>query len=213
MKALHRAALEYFRENLSIYMLVSAFFLTGILTGAFLVKLIEEGQFIELNATVSYFMERLSGETSGILAPAPLLKISLQKNIRFLLITWLLGLLSLGFPFTLFYLVFKGLALGFTVGFLVSRSSLKGVVFCLAAFLPHNFLFIPAYLAAAAMSTTFSILKLKNRLGRKKLDLSHFFLQYCFFMLLVLILVVMGGLVEAYITPVFMRLAHSLLQL
>lgn len=209
MKAFHRAILEYLRENVGIYMLVSTFFLTGVFCGALLIRFMEESQLMELNTTVTHFMDSLHGETN-ILNPTPLLKMSLQKNGRFILIVWLLGLLRLGFLLTLLYLLLKGLALGFTVGFLVDRSALKGVVFCLAAVLPHNFLLIPAYLSASAISTSFSILKYKNHLAWKKQSSSYLFLQYSFFMFLIFISMIVGVLVEAYITPVFIKLASSL---
>jgi stage II sporulation protein M len=210
VKAFSKAILEYFKENLGIYILVSIFFLLGISSGAFLIKCMQESRLIELNKTVSHFMTGLNNAGSNLLEPVPLLKISLQKNGRFLFIVWLLGFLRLGFLPALFYLVMKGLALGFTVGFLVKRSALKGVVFSLAAVLPHNFLLIPAYLIATAVSSTYSLLKFKNRFVGRKQDSNHFFLQYSFFMSIIFIVMLMGVLVEAYITPVFIKLVSPL---
>lgn len=208
---LRRNFLVYIRENLGIYTLVTSFFCVGIVAGAFLLRFSSEEQLAGLNTALSYFFEGLKDETFGSLQPAELLNTSYRRNILYLLIVWLLGLAWFGFPLILFYLMFKGFALGFTVAFLVRRAALKGVVFGLAALLPHNFLFVPVYIAATTTATTFSFLKLNDRLTKKKADRSHYYRQYCYFMFIMLILVLAGGLVEAYITPVFMQLAVSVI--
>ncbi|MGI6309047.1 MAG: stage II sporulation protein M [Dethiobacteria bacterium] len=208
---LRRALLAYIRENLGIYTLVASFFLAGIIAGALLLRFLGEGQLVELNTTITYFLKGLKSETFVPLQPAELLRTSYRKNVLFLLVIWLLGLAWFGFPLILFSLTFKGFALGFTVAFLVRLVALKGVIFCLAALLPHNLLLVPAYIAAVTTATTFSLLKLNDRLAKKRTDRSHYYRQYCYFMFLILIIVLAGGLVEAYITPVFMQLTVSII--
>jgi stage II sporulation protein M len=210
-KQLRRAFLEYIRENMGIYTIVTIFFLAGIISGSVLLRFLAEKQLAELNTAVSYFMEGLKSDTHNILQPLELLKASLQKNILFFFIVWALGFLSIGFPLILIVLALKGFALGFTVAFIVYRSSLKGLIFCLAAVLPHNLLLVPAYIVAAATALTLSLLKFKDRLGKKRTDRSNYYREYCYFMLLIFIFILMGGLVEAYITPVFMRLVINII--
>ncbi|RJX23648.1 MAG: stage II sporulation protein M [Dethiobacter sp.] len=210
-KPMRRAFLEYLRENLGIYTVVIIFFGAGIISGSVLLRFLKESQLAELNTAVSYFMEGLKNESYNMLQPLDLLKVSLQKNILFHFMLWALGFLWIGFPFILVVLALKGFALGFTVAFIVYRSALKGLIFCLAAVLPHNLLLLPAYLVAAATALTLSLLKLKERLGKKRTDRNHYYRGYCYLMLLLLVIILMGGLVEAYITPVFMRLVISII--
>ena len=210
-KQLRRAFWEYVRENLGIYTVVTLFFLAGIILGSVLVRFLAEKQLVELGTTVSYFMESLKNDTYNVLQPLDLLKASLKKNILFHLVVWALGFLWIGFPFVLFILTLKGLALGFTVAFIVYRSSLKGLIFSLAALLPHNFFLVPAYILAAATALTLSVLKFKNRVGKKRSGRNKFHREYCYFMLFVFVLVLIGGLTEAYITPVFIRMAIKLI--
>ncbi|NMB41565.1 MAG: stage II sporulation protein M [Firmicutes bacterium] len=209
-KQLRRAFWEYVKENLGIYTLVVLFFLAGIIMGSVLVRILAESQLIELGTTISYFLESLKNGCSDLLLPGDLFKASFKKNILFHFTVWVLGFLWLGFPFVLFVLILKGIALGFTTAFIVYRSSLKGLVFSLAALLPHNFFLVPAYILASATALTLSILKFKNRLGQRQVNRNKYHREYCYFMLIILILVVLGGLVEAYITPVFMRMAIKL---
>ncbi|MDO9533814.1 MAG: stage II sporulation protein M [Bacillota bacterium] len=211
MKNFKRALLKYIRENLGIYTIVTAFFMAGIIAGSVLLRLMDENELAEMYTAVSYYIDVLKNDSFEVLKPLQLLRVSYQKNIFFLMIIWLLGLLWIGSPFILVVLLLKGFALGFTVGFLVNNFALKGLFFCFAAVLPHNILLIPAYIVAAVTAASFSILKFKDRIAKKHADRNHFFQQYSLMMFLIFLLILAGGLVEAYITPVFMRLMISIL--
>ncbi|MGI5822326.1 MAG: stage II sporulation protein M [Dethiobacteria bacterium] len=208
---LRRALLVYIRENLGIYTVVVSFFLVGIIAGALLLRFLGEGQLTELKSTLAFFFESLKSENLTALHPVELLRASFRKNLLFLLIIWLLGLAWFGFPFTLFFLMCKGFALGFTAAFLVRLVALKGVIFCVAALLPHNLILMPAYIAAVTTATAFSLLKLNDRLLKKQIDRKPYYRQYCYFMFMILLVILAGGLVEAYITPVFMQLSVSII--
>ena len=58
---------------------------------------------------------------------------------------------------------------------------------------------------------TFSIIKIKDRLAKKRMDKSRYFQQYCTMMFALLVLILIGGLIEAYITPVFMELVVNII--
>ncbi len=145
-----------------------------------------------------------------MLASSELLRASFSKNGTIFLLLWELGMFSVGYFLVLPVLFLKGISLGFTVGVLIYRYSIKGVLFCLAALLPHNLFLVPAYILGAAFTFTYSFYLFRNRFTRGKTE--HTFLpQYCLYMSLVILLALMGGLVEAYITPVFMRLVMPII--
>ncbi len=208
-RRLQRDFWEYIRENMGIYTVVTLFFLAGIVAGPIAVRLLTEKQLTDLSNAISYFLEDLKAD--NILTSAELLKTSLQKNILFFCIVWALGFLWIGFPLVLTILALKGFALGFTVAFIVYRSSLKGLLFSLAALLAHNLILVPAYILISAAALTLSLLKFKDRLHKKHIDRSKFYRDYCYFALLIFSFILLGALVEAYITPVFIRLAISVL--
>ncbi len=211
LKRFQRDFLEYIRENLGIYTVVTLFFLAGVIAGPILLGFLQESQVTELGTAMSYFFEDLKNDADTVLRPLELLKTSYQKSILLLLLLWLLGLLWMGFPFILLLLFLKGFATGFTVGFMVRHYSLKGIIFCLAAVLPHNIILVPGYLIAGATAMTFSILKVKGRFAKKHADRRLYFQQYCIMMFAVLVFALFGGLVEAYITPVFMELVINII--
>jgi len=209
LKSVRRALLEYLRENMGIYIFVTSFFLGGIAAGALIVKFLEADYLEKLQTSFFSFLQ--SRQINSQVNPEffQLLEVSYQKNFLFLAIMWFFGLFWPGFPFVLFTLFLKGLSLGFTVGFIVSNFALKGILFSLAALLPHNIVLIPAFLFAATMATSFSYMHFKQRFSPKKTLAGSHLREYCFFILISILFILIGGLVEAYLSPVFIRLVVS----
>ncbi|NLX91033.1 MAG: stage II sporulation protein M [Firmicutes bacterium] len=206
MKSLRRLLLEYFRDHLGIFIFATSFFLAGIVAGALILRFLKIEQLENLQSSFSAFLQSLRlGEN---LESFQLLKASYRKNISFLALTWFLGLFRPGFPLVLFTLLLKGLALGFTVGFTVYNFSLRGLLFSLAALFPHNIILIPAFLFAATTATAYSYMSRKKKFVYKK-TVSNHFSEYCFYMFIVFLFILAGGLFEAYLSPVFMRLVVS----
>lgn len=209
MKSVHRALLEYFRDNMGIYIFVTSFFLAGIAIGALLVRFLEISYLEELHASFVSFLQSSQLYSKENADFVQLLKNSYQKNFLFLTVTLFLGLFWSGFPFVLLVLLLKGLALGFTVGFMVYNFALKGFLFSLAALLPHNIVLIPAFLFAATIATTYSYMRFKYRFSSRKSLPEFHFGEYCLLGLLSFFIIFIGGFVEAYLSPVFIRLVVS----
>lgn len=191
-----------------MFIFVTSFFLTGIVTGALMLRFLKIERLENLQLSFLLFLQSLRlGEN---LEPLQLLKVSYKKNISFLTLTWFLGLFRPGFPLVLFILLLKGLALGFTVGFTVYHFSLKGLLFSLAALFSHNIILIPAFLFTATTAASYSYMIYKQKFVSKK-RLSNHFSEYCCYMFAAVFLILAGGLLEAYLSPIFMRLVVSFL--
>ncbi|MGI6093726.1 MAG: stage II sporulation protein M, partial [Negativicutes bacterium] len=129
------------------------------------------------------------------------------KTIIFM---WLLGFTIVGLPFVLFILFTRGFVIGFTVGFLVNEYIAKGLLFALVSILPHNFFAVPALLATGVSATTFSLMLLKRR-KHSRSNLLYESLGYTAVCLAMLALIIIAGLIEVYVSPVFMKLVAGLL--
>jgi len=209
LQSVQRRLLEYFKNNLGIYVFVTTFFLAGIAAGALIVRFLEVDYLEELQTSFVSFLQSCQLYSRDNTDFYQLLKISYQKNFIFLAITWFLGLFWSGFPFVLLVLLLKGLALGFTVGFLVYNFALRGFFFSLAALLPHNIVLIPAFLFAAAIATTYSYMRFKHRFTSQKKPPESHFLEYSSLLLISFFIILIGGFVEAYLSPVFIQLVVS----
>ena len=97
--------------------------------------------------------------------------------------------------------------MGFSVSFLLTEFGLKGLIFSLLAILPQNIFIIPGLIILAVLSITYSV----NFLKRKK---TYYFkttkiqniLNYSIGVAMISIFFIVGSFVEAYLTPLLMKI-------
>lgn len=142
-----------------MYILITALFTGGVLAGALALRSLGEEQLLQLNRYFGAFIE--SFHDSGMLDHGAVFRQALSLNFRHLLLTWFMGLFLLGFPVIAGLVGLRGFSLGFTVGFLVQRNSLRGALFAAGAVLPHNLLLIPTLIVGSVTAFSFSWLRLR----------------------------------------------------
>ena len=200
----------YFRENPGIFVFMILVTFAGVICGSLLLRFLDEEPITEITKTLNHFFDNLKEYDSDILAAPELFRDSFYKNGAILLLVWVLGLFPAGYLIVLPVLFLKGISLGFTIGVLIHRYSIRGALFCLAAILPHNLFLVPAYIMGSAFAFAYSFYLFQNCFAKGKIK-HTFFTQYCLYMILVMVLATLGALVEAFITPVFMRLVLPVL--
>jgi len=112
----------------------------------------------------------------------------------------------IGVPLTVVVLFVRGFVIGFSVGFLFSEMGAKGVALSFLAILPQNIIAVPVILAVGVSSLAFSVLMVRQRVGRFHVNLAEELLAYTFTCLVLSALLVGASLIEAYVTPVLMGL-------
>jgi len=172
--------------------------------GAFTVKAIEVHQKQDLVAYLKSFFQIFQGDQ---ILGREIFKQSLVNNLQLIFFNWLLGLLILGIPFLFMIIGFKGFVMGFTVGLLIEEFQLQGILVFLLAVLPQNLLIIPCFIFSAALSLGFSFRFIKGKLkgGRNYQYFSHL-LQYSTLHLPVVGIMIAAAIIEAYLSPLFIRL-------
>lgn len=202
LKFLRQSIVEHLRANIVAYFFIILIFIVGIVIGALAVKTLPEDQKIELvNYLKIFFQGLLKGQE---VSDGGTLWAVVCSSLKTIGLMWLLGFTIVGIPFVLFIVFIRGFVIGFTVGFLVNEYVMRGIFFALAAVLPHNFFAIPAVIVTGVTATSFSLLLVRHK-KRKKPGLLYQSLVYsltCFAMLLMMLL---GALIEVYISPVFMK--------
>lgn len=210
LMTLRQNATAYFRANLVLYFFVILLFLIGVIFGALAVKTLGEEQKAELITYLKVFLQGLQrGQDTG-LDTGGLVRQAVFNNMKTIALIWLLGLTVIGVPIILFVVFTRGFVIGFTVGFLVNEYVLRGVVFAVVSVIPHNVLVIPAIIIAAVSGVSFSLIIVRNRLRPHRINLAYEGMAYTSLAVLLLAVVIVGGLVEGYITPVFMKAATAL---
>ncbi|MTI68309.1 MAG: stage II sporulation protein M [Firmicutes bacterium] len=195
---------NHFHKNIFLYFIIVIFLIVGISAGAITTKVLNTSQKKEIINFMDSFFKILNEESinSGIL-----FKHSIINNIKTVGLLWFLGIIIVGIPLVFIVVVLRGFIIGFTVGFLYVELGFKGFLFAILAILPQNLFLIPGIVIISVMSLSFSIRIIKNKFKRSlKFNYLSEIIRFSLSVILLFILMLLGSLVEAYITPVFMKL-------
>jgi stage II sporulation protein M len=198
--------LEHFREQWLAYFIAVTAFVTGSVAGAVAVRAMPPKQQQDL---MGYLDKYIEGILVGNIEPAAWQSVQLA-NLQAVAFLWLSGLVVVGVVGILVVLLLRGFVMGFSVGFLVVELQAKGLLFAAAAILPHNLLAVPSLIVIGALGIAFSLRMAfgqKRRGARERGPVA----QYTISVLPVALLMAAAGLIEAFVTPVFIRAVAALL--
>ena len=197
-------------QNRNSYLMLLMAFVVGVSAGAFTVNGLSSIQKEELTNYFQGFLQLLDIQKVD---SSELLSISLLENLKLVAVLWVLGVSIIGIPFIYLFMSVKGFITGFSSGFIINVIGLKGVLFTLFALLPKEIIAIPCIIALGVNGINFSLKIIKNKdiKHMSKESLKGSFFQYCFVTVFFSCFLFVGVLVEAYITPVFMRMVSTLI--
>lgn len=190
-----------------IFLIVLAVFFSGLLVGSISSSKMDKPKTDELSIYVSEFLQR-AGEIN--FDSKKIAKNAIINNVIIVASIYLLGLTVIGIPMTLAILFVRGFVIGFAVGFLTRDLSIEGIFLSITAILPHNLLYIPAICFGAASSMMFA-LHLSKRNSNRDVRIWPGFLKYTAVMTAVLLITMVAGLVEGYVTPLFTKIAAGII--
>jgi stage II sporulation protein M len=195
---------EHFISNFFIYFLVFASVVLGVIFGTIVMSKLEPSQAHEL---MTYLEDFFKGYDLGSLPSKDVVaKERILGNLKVLGMAWLLGISVIGAPLLIVLLFIRGFIVGFTVGFLIKEFFFKGALMALLSVLPHNLLFLPALCLISVGALSFSTSLLRRRGGRYyRKEFSRGLIGFTLLAVIMLMLGGVAGLIEAYITPVFMK--------
>ncbi|ACB85245.1 stage II sporulation protein M [Natranaerobius thermophilus] len=200
----------YIKYNFILFLIVLLLFLAGTATGVVTVNHIPQEQTSELEAYLDNFYQFVSNQNS--LEYYHVFLSSLSYNMTLLGILWLLGITMVGIPIIMILVFLRGIAFGFTIGFLIEKTSFMGALLALVSILPHNVLFVPCFFIISVAGISFSILLIRNQLGKKSISIIPELINYTLLFVIIGVGFVAGSLIEAYISPTFMRILLQYVQ-
>ncbi|HHW06550.1 MAG TPA: stage II sporulation protein M [Clostridia bacterium] len=206
LKVFRTLWLNHARDNLWFYLLTVFCLVAGIITGTVSVKLLTAEEALELGDYLSSFFMELEGLGWDQLV---VIKQSLYNNLKTMGLIWFLGLTVVGTPMILLLLYFEGFTLGFTAGFLVQSKGLEGILLALTALTPPNIFFLPGLITAGVIGITFSVWLVKGRHEYRRDGILQQFFAYSISIGILCILVVAAAFLEAYCSPLLMKLVIS----
>jgi stage II sporulation protein M len=200
----------YLKANIVAYFFMILIFVIGVVVGALAVKILPDEQKTELINYLHIFFTGLSQGNEDTISSGNMIGMTMFNNAKTVVVMWILGFTIVGIPFVLLILFTRGFIIGFTVGFLVNEYVMKGLLFAFASVLPHNLFAVPAILVLGVSATTFSLM-LVRRKAYGKINIWYEAIRYSMVCMIMLAVMLFAALLEVYISPVFMKLAATLL--
>lgn len=198
MYSKQRQLFDHVKEHATIYIFMVILFLTGIIFGSIIVNSMNFVQKQDL----FFYLEQFFGEmtTDSQIEKREILESSFFYHAKYLLLLFVLGLSVIGLPLVWILLFLKGLAVGFSVGFLVNQLGTKGFFLASLSIAPQNLVILPVYIIAGSLSMIFS-LTLLGKLFSRKISQPVFqpFGKYAATFSVLLILSLGAALIEAFI--------------
>lgn len=195
--------ISHIKEHSILYALIIAVFFAGTFLGSYVVKNLSSQQQLEL---LNYLDLFLKGSKDWNVKPGILAQHAVLNNLKVMFYIWFLGMTVIGVPLVLVIVCARGFVLGFTIGFLVQQKAAQGILITLLAVLPPSIITLPAIIVGGAFAISFSSWLVKGRTKYKNSSILRHFIAYCMIMLVVGAVSAAGGLVEAYVSPTFMKL-------
>lgn len=193
------------RENMNLYLFVGTLIVVGAVFGVLLVRALTFEQQQDLAGYLGVYIGQI-GE-SGSLDPAGTFRGSLLFYGKWLALIWLLGISVIGLPAVLILDFLKGVLIGFTVGLLLHEFAWRGLLFSFVAVAPQNALVVPALMIASVSSARFAYFVVRERLFLRKGRLLPPFLAHTAASALMLAVLCLASLYEAYLSPWLLELA------
>lgn len=200
---LKRSFFDYIKENLFLYFIAILILVVGIVSGSISVKALNVQQKDNLINYINLFFQKVD---INALNSKLVLKYSILNNLKLVSLIWVLGLTIIGIPFVMLILFIKGFILGFTVGFLIDELGFTGILFSTISLFPQNIIIIPSIVIIGVSALSFSLILLKNKRGTEKYSIIQQVTGYTILVSLMALIIILGCFIEAYISPVFMKM-------
>lgn len=190
---------QHMKAYAIIYLFMIILFLTGIIFGAVIVNSMNPIQKQDL----FFYLERFFNHTvndQGI-NRFTVFQESLFYHLKYLSVTFILGLSVIGLPVVWVLLFIKGLVIGFSVGFIVNQLGSQGLLFATLSIAPHNLLVIPIYIIAGSLAMIFALVLMKKLFSRRSAESLFIpFVNYIAVFSVLLILSIGAALLESYVS-------------
>jgi len=204
-KKLRNSISEHIANNRNGYLFLLMAFILGVSAGAFTVNGLSTMQRDELSNYFQGFLQLLNNQN---LESSELFSTALLENLKLIGLIWILGVTIIGIPFIFIILGVKGFIIGFSSGFIINALNFKGVLFTIFALLPKEIIIVPCLIAIGVNGINFSMRIAKNKSAHENLkdNLKTSFISYCFVTAFYSCIIIAGLIIDAYLTPVLIRI-------
>lgn len=203
LEGLNDTIKRHLADNIWIYLIVVLMFILGISLGALTVNNIDEVTKADARTYLEGFLDLTS---KNELQSANILKQSIKLNLYYALALFFSGLIYLGIVFVPIVVTFRGYCIGFSIAFLTENFGSHGFLFALSSVLPQSLIYVPITIVMGVIGLNYSLWTLRNKYFKKFGAVPNLFATYAFSTFVLLILLIAGSIVEAYITTQIVKI-------
>ncbi len=203
--AIRRFLLHSAKTGWPLYLIVFAAFTAGVVAGSLQATCLGAEAVSDLQTYIHSILMETETDSDNLL---PGVWDGVVDNLLVFGAVYILGLTVIGIPVMLVFLFIRGFALGFS-GWLVWNSDGTGTAVAVMSFLPHNILFVPALLVAAAVSLSFSLLLIRRGFDSRT-EVWPCFIRYTWISFGSAMVGVSAALLERMVSPYLIHFALSL---
>jgi len=138
------------------------------------------------------------------------LKSSLITNILYVIIIWSLGISIIGIPLTLFLYFIRTFSVGFTISLILSKYSIKGLIYGFIYLFPHTILNIFIFSILSIYSIIYSFKTSSSFFKKEVIDFKPVINKYKYILVLSILIVILTSLYGTYIMPLLFKLVLKL---
>jgi len=187
---------QHIRKNLLKYLLLVIIFAAGVAAGE-----IKSGNLgVDIKSHLATLIDQLIQHGVSLGTNESLLLSAAGSQIKTTALMWFLGMTVVGVPLILGLIFARAFSLGFTVGFLIKEKGSLGLVMGLSSVLPQNLIYVPFLLMGAVVCLNFSLFLVRGRF-QARAELWQNFVLYTLVMIGITIILLLGALVESYLSP------------
>lgn len=189
----------HIRENLTAYIILFVFFVLGTVLGGYITGTYNKDSVLHLKEFFDESFGVFKGSTPDYNS---IFKNTFASGVSELLFVWILGFTVIGLPVIFFISARAGFMLGFVGAFTVSIYSWKGILITLSLIGIKCLIYIPFLFLMSAKGISVSLLLTKMLFGkiRYRSDFKYTFLSYLSFLPVMLLVLILYSLLEAYLS-------------
>ena len=111
--------MRHIQLNLKDYLILSIFFIIGVMVGVVLINNSDEQSKVEISGYINGFVEIIKSDTYKI-DKIQLVKISIWENLKLVLLIWIAGSTIIGIPLIYIITGYKGFCIGYTISAIIT---------------------------------------------------------------------------------------------
>lgn len=180
-------------------------FILGLIFGSLFINILSnDDKKLLIESVASYFnsIKNLSNDVFGI----KVFYDGIVSNVIILGIIFTLGISMVGVIAVVFILFFKGFILGTTISSIILKYQIKGVLGAILFVFPIAIVNIFIYLFLSFFAVYVSVKFIKALLKKDSLNFKNFLGKYFLAFIISIILIAITSLLDAYLTPLLLKL-------